>query len=124
MASAWRTSAIDQQLDNYSVNKHSCVLSNSGLSNALIETGICTSLKSDVYFRFHSPLNTKSALLNFNCKWDLVLICRKMCSPEPENCRNRNPHTSKISKLHPVSLTNRRPCAHIHKPLAKFCENR
>jgi len=25
-----------------------------------------------------------------------------MCSPEPENCRNQNPHTSKIGKLLPV----------------------
>jgi len=38
--------------------KHSCVLPNALLSNALTETGICTSLKSDFYFRFHySPLN-------------------------------------------------------------------
>jgi len=37
--------------------------------NALIETKfrICTSLKSYFYFRFHSPLNTKAALLNFIC---------------------------------------------------------
>ena len=55
--------------------KHSCVLSNAGLSNALTETGICTSLKSDFYFRFHSPFNGQSALLNFICTWDLVLIC-------------------------------------------------
>ena len=75
---------------------HSCVLSNAGLCNALTETGICTSLKSDFYFGFHSPLNTKSALLNFICTSDLVLICWKMWSPEPENCRNRNPHASKI----------------------------
>jgi len=31
-------------------------------------------------------LNTKSALLNFICVCDLVLICWKMWSPEPENC--------------------------------------
>jgi len=55
--------------------KHSCVLSNAGLSNALTETGICTSLKSYFYFQFHSPLNGKSALLNFICTWDFVLIC-------------------------------------------------
>jgi len=34
--------------------KHNCVLSNAGLSNAPTKTGICTSLKSDFYFRFHS----------------------------------------------------------------------
>ena len=68
------------------------------LSNELTETGISTSLKSNFYFRFHSPFNTKSALPNFMCRptWDLVLICWKMCSSEPENCRNRNTHTSKI----------------------------
>ena len=95
-----------------------------GLSNALTETGICTSLKSDFYFRFHSPLNTKSALLNFICTWDLVLICLKMCSPEPENCWNRNLHTSKISKLLLVCLTNRHRCIHVPEPLTKFGENR
>jgi len=80
-------------------NKHNCVLSNSGLSNALSKTGICTSLKSGFYFRFHSPSNTKSAMLNFIYTWDLQLSCWKMCLPEPDNCRTRNPHTSKISKL-------------------------
>jgi len=39
------------------------------------KSGICTSLKSDFYFRFGSPLNTKSALPNFICTWDLLLIC-------------------------------------------------
>jgi len=77
-----------------------------GLSNALTETRICTSLKSDFYFRFHSPLNTKSALLNFIPTRDLVLMCWKMWSTEPENYRNRNPHTCKIGKLRPfVSQT-------------------
>jgi len=44
---------------------------------------------------------------------------------EPENFQNRNPHTSKIGKLHPVCLTNnRRRCDHISEPHAKFSENR
>jgi len=64
-----------------------------------------TSPKSDFYFLFHSPLNTNSALLNFICIWDLLLICWKMWSPQPETCRNRNPHTSEIGKLLPVCLT-------------------
>ena len=42
------------------------VLPNAGLSNALTKTEICTSLKSEFYFWSHLPLNTKSALLNFN----------------------------------------------------------
>jgi len=36
--------------------------------------GICTSLKSDFYFRFHSSLNTKSGLLNFIRVCDFMLI--------------------------------------------------
>ena len=104
---------------------HSCVLSNTGISSALTETGICTSLKSDLYFRFHSQLNTKSALLNFICTRDLVMICWKVWSPEPEKCQNWNLHTSKIGKLLPVCLTkNRRQCDHISEPHEKFGENR
>ena len=102
-------------------NKHNCVLSNAGLSNALTKTGVCTSLKSDFYFRFHSPLNTNSALLNFICTWDLVLISSQMWSWEPENCQNRNP--PKIGKLLPVCVTNnRRRNDHISDPHAKFGE--
>jgi len=59
---------------NAVLNKHNCVLSNAGLSKALTKTRICTSLKSDFYFRFHSPLHTKSTLLNFICTWDLAKI--------------------------------------------------
>ena len=89
-------------------NKHNCVLSNAGLSNAPTKTGFCTSLKSGFYFRFYSPSNTKSALPNFISSWDLMLSCWKVCSPEPENCRNQNSHTCKIGNLLPVCVTNRR----------------
>jgi len=41
--------------------------------NAVIETEICTSVKSDLYFRSHLPLSTKSALLNFNSNLTLTL---------------------------------------------------
>jgi len=48
-----------------------------------------------------------------------------MWSPEHENCRNLNPHTSKIGKLLPVCATNnRRQCDHTSEPCAKFGENR
>jgi len=104
--------------------KHNCVLSNAGLSNALYKTGFCTSLKSGFYFRFDSPSNTKSALTNFICTSYLMLICWKIYSPEPENCRNQNAHNSKIGKLLPVCVTNRRRCDDIPEPLAKFGENR
>jgi len=44
-----------------------------------------------------------------------------MWSPEPENCQNRNPHTSKIGKLLPVCLTNSSGRSdHISEPHAKF----
>ena len=98
-------SLTDSQTNKQTNNKHNCVLSNAGLSNALTKTGICTSLKSGFYFRFHSPSNTKLALPNCICTWDLVLICWKICSPEPENCRSQNPLTSKSSKLLPVCVT-------------------
>jgi len=70
-------------------NKHSCVLSNTGLSNAPTTTGICTSLKSDFYFRFHSPLNTKSALLSF------FSVCAIWCS-SVEKCAHQSLKTAKI----------------------------
>jgi len=48
-----------------------------------------------------------------------------MWSPEPENCGNRNPHTSKIGKLLPVFLTNnRRGNDDISVPHAIFGANR
>ena len=87
--SVWRTEKI--------YNKHNCVLSNADLSNVRTKTGMCTFLKSSFYFRFHSPLNTKSTLLNFICTWALVLICWKMWCSEPESCRNPNPHTLKLA---------------------------
>ena len=41
-------------LRSHTSNKHNCVLSNAGLSNALTKAGLCTSLKSGFHFRFHS----------------------------------------------------------------------
>jgi len=101
-----KTDCLSNALDRPS-SKHNCVLSNAGLSNALTKTGICRYLKPDFYFRFHWPLHTKSALLNFICMWDLVLTCWKMWWPEPESCRNPIPYTPKIGKLLPVRLTKK-----------------
>jgi len=121
----WHCCRVTGETSVLAHNKLNCVLSNTGLSNALTETDVCTSLKCDFYFRFHSPLNTKSALLNFIRVCDLVLICWKMWSPEPEKCQNRNPHTSKIGELLPVCVySNRRRSDHICEPHAKFGENR
>jgi len=117
------TTVIHNTAQN-SPNKHNRVPSNTGPSNAPTKTGICKSLKSNFYFEFHSLLNTKLALLHSICTCDLVMICWKMWSAKPENCRNRNLHTSKIVKLFPVYLTNnRRRSDHISEPHAKFGEN-
>jgi len=48
----------------------------------------------------------------------------KDCSSEPENCRNQNPHTSRIGKLLPACVSNRRLCDDIPETLAKFGESR
>jgi len=49
--------------------KH-CVLSNAGLSSALTETGICTTIKylAKFYFQFHPLLSTRWALFNFTAR--------------------------------------------------------
>ena len=88
--------------------KHNCVLSKSGLSNALTETGICTSLNViSIYGFIHHWIQTGHCwILSAYEIW--CWYVEKMCSPEPKKCQNPNPHTSKISKLLPVCVTNRR----------------
>ena len=74
------------------LNKHCCVLSNSGLSNA-------TSKRPKLAF-----------------------FRGKICPPQLRNCQNWNSHTSKIVCLLPVCLRNNRYIAnHISEPYAKFC---
>jgi len=89
--------------------------------NALIETetGICTSLKSDLYLRSHLPLSTKSALLNFNSVGNSV-------QTRAHNGENPNPHTCKIGYLLPVYgfRNTRRRIDHISDPRVKFGEIR
>ena len=69
--------------------------------NVLIETetDIGTSLKYDIYFRFHSPQSTQSTLLNFYFMRNYVPIRWKTWWPDREKCQNRNSHTSKIRYL-------------------------
>jgi len=52
------------QLDRPS-NKHNCVLSNAGLCNALTETEICTSLKSDSISGFIHHIEYKVGIGEF-----------------------------------------------------------
>ena len=66
----------------------------------LIETksGIRTSLKSDFYFRFQSPLNTKSAFLNF--------ICARYWCWSVDKCRHQSLKTAKTGIRTPLKLVN------------------
>jgi len=81
--------------------------------------------KTRFLFPVSFNIEYKVGIAEFYLYMDLVLICWKMWSTEPENCRNRNPHTSKIGKLLPVCLTNnRRRRDHILEHSAKFGENR
>ena len=57
--------------------------------------GICTSLKSDFYIRFHSPLNTKSALLNYLYMGFSADVLKNVLNGT-QNSENPNLHTSKI----------------------------
>jgi len=61
--------------------------------NAVIETetGICTSLKSDLYFQSHLPLSTKTALPNFNSVRNLVIV---------EKCGDQSPKPQKSESVH------------------------
>jgi len=79
-------------------NKHKYVLSNACLSNAPTKTGICTFLKSDVYFCFHSPLNTKSAL------W-VLSVCAIWCW-SVEKCGQQSLKTAKIRIRTPLKSAN------------------
>ena len=106
-------------------NKHNCVLSNAGLSNALTETEICTSLKSDSISGFIHHIEYKVGIAEFYLHMGSGADLLKMCSPEPKNCQNRNPHISKSGKLLPVCLTKyRRRIDHVSEPHAKLGENR
>ena len=79
---------------DYFNNKHCCVLSNSGLSNATSK------------------------------QQKLAFFRGKVCPPQSRNCQNRNSHTSKIVCLPPVCLKNNRYLAdHISVPYTKFYEN-
>ena len=60
---------------------------------------ICTSLKSDFYFRFHSPLNTESALLNFIYTWDYW--CWSI-----EKCAHQSMKTAEMGIRTPLKSAN------------------
>ena len=94
------------------INKHYCVLSNSGLSNATV-TVICVRnlhlLKIRILFPVSlSILHTKSTLINFNSVRIFLTIRKKTLKAQSRNCQNRNMHISKIGHLFPVCLRKSR----------------
>ena len=93
--------------------------------NAIIETetGICTSIKSDLYFRSRLPRSTKSALLNFNSVYrEFGADSLKNVVTRAQKSKNPNLHTSKIGYLLLVYgfRNTRRRIDHISEPHVKF----
>ena len=68
------------------------------------ETEICTSLKSEFYFRFRWPPSTKSTLISHILVRVFVTIRLKICPPQSRNSQNWILHISKIGNLLPVCL--------------------
>jgi len=101
---------------------HNCVLSNTGPSSALTETGICTSLKSDFYLWFHHWIQRRHCqILSVHGIW--------CCSVE--KCAHQSLKTAEIGICTPLKaancfrfVSNRRRSDHIPELLAKFGENR
>ena len=85
-------------------------------------TQICTSLKSEFYFRFRLPPSTKSTRWfvtpQFGFLWRSV---GRYVHHNRETEKNWILHTSKIGNLLPVCLRNNRHLAdYISEPYAKF----
>jgi len=89
------------------------------------ETEICTSLKSEFYFRFRWPQSTKSTMIVISQFGIFVTICGKICPPQSRNWKNWISHTSKIGNLLPVCLRNNTHLAQTTFPsrTQKFVEN-
>ena len=98
-----------------------CVRNHSTSDEIDTETEICTSLKSEFYFRFRWTPSTKSTLIRYISVWVFVKIRGKICPPQSRNWKNWISHTSKIGNLLPVCLRNNRHLAdQISEPYAKF----
>ena len=88
------------------------------------ETEICTSLKSEFYFRFRRPPCTKSTLISYTSVRVFVTIRGKICPPQSRNCQKLILQTSKIGNLLPVCPRNNSvQNKHISDRHAKFGEN-
>ena len=74
-----------------------CVRNRSTPDDIDTETEICTSLKSEFYFRFRWPPSTKSTLISYTF-WVFVTIRGKICQPQSRN--GQNWHTSVVKYVH------------------------
>ena len=102
-----------------------CVRNHSRSDEIDTETEICTSLKSEFYFRFCWPPSTKSKLISYIWIQVFMTIREKICPPQSRNCQNWILHISKIGKLLSVcSRNNSVRNNHISERHAKFGENR
>ena len=100
---------------------NNCVRNRYILDKIDTETEICTSLKSEFYFRFRWTPSTKSTLIRYISVWVFVTIRGKICPPQSRNWKNWILHISKIGNLLLVCLRNNRHLAdHISETYAKF----
>jgi len=102
-----------------------CALNRSIPNNIDTDTEICTSLKSEFYFRFRWPRSTKFTVISYNSVGVFVTIRGKICPPQSRNCQNRILHISKIGNLLPVCPRNNSVRSnHISERREKFGKNR
>ena len=71
-----------------------CVRNCSRLDEIDAETEICISLKSEFYFRFRWPSNTKPTLISYISVRVIVTISGKICPPQSQNWKMGILHTS------------------------------
>ena len=104
---------------------NNCVRNRSRPEEIDTDTEICTSLKSEFYFRFRWPRSTKSTLISYTLLRVSVTIRGKICPPQSRNWKIGILHTSKNEYLFPVCHRNNSWLAdHISLPHAKFCDIR
>jgi len=104
-----------------------CVRNRSRPDKIETETELCTSLKSEFYFRFRWPPSTMSKLISYISGRVFATIRGKICPPQSRNWKMGILHISKSVCLLPICLINNMHLAdHISKPYAKFypCKRR
>ena len=110
----------DRHLANQDVRKvlwkmlQNCVRNRSRPDEIDTETEICTSLKSEFYFRFRWPPSTKSTLISYISFGDFVTIRGKLCPSQSQNCQVRTLH---------ISLDNRSVDRHTDRQKPKWLDS-